>query len=222
MSDGGNNPYDASANAFSQAGSMFGDVGTAGQIGRAGSQYMNPYQEGVIDNVTGRMTDQRNMALGQVGDNAIQSGAFGGGRHGIVEGEIYDNSQRNIGEMQQGMYQQGFDTSMGLGAQDVGYQMGAGQNMQNLGSTMFGVGNTLGDRQMRDGLMQRGISQEVLGGAANGLDQYMNSPNDALNSLLAAVRGDPRSQESTQSYNPGLYDYLGLGMQTAGDIIPFK
>jgi hypothetical protein len=48
------------------------------------NQFLNPYQSYVVDEIN----RQSQMAQNQLGAQAVQYGAFGGGRQGIAQGEI--------------------------------------------------------------------------------------------------------------------------------------
>ena len=212
----GGSVYDASASALGTAGQTAGGIATGSPIFESMNAYLNPYFNEVISGVQGRMRDERDLALGQVGDQAQASGAFGGSRHGLVEGQVYDTSQRNVGEMTNQMLAERFGTAAGLGAQDAGLKLqGAGQ-LGQLGQLGFGMGQQINQQQMQQGTMQQQLMQAILGQASGQFDQYANSPQNALSLLMAAIGSDPRQAEMTQTSTPGLFDYLSLGAGLAG------
>jgi hypothetical protein len=210
--------FDQSAQNIGQAGATYGQMANGNPIAESMNAYINPWQNQVMNDVSGRMREDRDMQLGQVGDNADAAGAFGGSRHGIVEGEVYNNSQQNIGEMMNQMAQQGFNTAGQFAGQDRQLNMQGAQGLQNLGSQQFNMGNQLNSNMMNNGSMQQSMLQSILGGADQQYGQYMDSPNSALNVLLAAMTGSPMNNagQTTSQYNPGTMDYAGLGLQLAG------
>lgn len=212
----GGSVYDKSAAALGQAGDTFAGIAGGSPIYESMNAYLNPYYNEVIQGVTGRMTDQRNQDLMRVGDQAAASGAFGGSRHGLVESQLYDTTNRNIGEMTNQMLGERFNTAAGLGAQDVALRAGAAGNLGQLGNMGFNIGQQINNQQMQQGSMQQQLLQAILGTASGQFDQYVNSPQQALSLLMAAIGADPRTAERTQTTTPGLFDYLSMGAGLAG------
>lgn len=116
------------------------------------SQYMNPYNQQVVNSSirdVNKLVAQQNA---QTGANAANVGAFGGSRQGVVEALTNSEAQQNIGDLSANLRQQGFNTAAGLSAQDIANQMTTGQfnasllqqarsqnqNAQNVGS-QFGA-----------------------------------------------------------------------------------
>jgi len=62
--------------------------------------YMNPYQQNVTDIQKAKATEAYQEALPQIGANAVAAGAFGGGRHGVVEGMANREYTRQLDEIQ--------------------------------------------------------------------------------------------------------------------------
>ena len=89
-------------------------------------RYTNPYESQVVQNTADQM--QRSLQQAQMGnaDAAIAAGAFGGGRHGVVEGVTNAEAIRNIGDMTAQLRQQGFNTAAGLAGQDISNLMQTG------------------------------------------------------------------------------------------------
>lgn len=110
-----------------QAHRQAGPETIASQMGR----YENPYETQVVQNTAQQMQDAlRQTQMGNA-DAAIAAGAFGGGRHGVVEGVSNAQAVKDIGSMTAQLRQAGFDTAAGLAGQDVANRMSvAGQNQQ--------------------------------------------------------------------------------------------
>lgn len=85
--------------------------------------YMNPYEQNVVDRVTGDVDRARRMALEGVRADAVEAGAFGGGRHGLAEAETNRNAMDVIANTTADLRRQGFDTAAGLSAQDIQNEM---------------------------------------------------------------------------------------------------
>ena len=99
---------------------------------------MSPYQQQVID--TSLAEFDRNAAIQQTGlrDQSIASGAYGGGREGVMQAEAIKNNQLNRGQLQSGLLQQGFQNAQNARAADLTAQQGLGQYQQALGQGQQG------------------------------------------------------------------------------------
>jgi len=244
---GGSNVFDAAADQFGEASGILstigqpggisqgiGDFQQPGSIAQSMNSYINPFQQQVLDSAIGRITQDRDIAINQIGADAEAAGAFGGSRHGLVESELYGNVNRNIGELAGNLGLQGFNQAgmfanqdiqnqlQGLGLsgmfanQDIQNQMQAASGLSGLAGQGFGFGQAITAQQAAQGAQQQGLAQNIISGGNLQFDMLQNSPQDALNLQLAALSGNPLMGESTQSYKPGLLDFLSLGAQTMG------
>jgi len=121
-------------------------------------QYMSPYQQEVIDATTRLLEEQRAKGRQQLSAQAIEQGAFGGGREGVARAE----------------YERGRDISdAGLLAQlrQAGLQSAQGLQQQ-------GIANLLNIPQIQQGL-QGGVTAG-LGAAGAGAQTYSQALLDAL------------------------------------------
>ena len=91
--------------------------------------YMSPYQQDVIDTTLAEFDRQAQRGLPALSAQAIQAGAFGGGREGIQRAEYQSTSDRNRAALQAQLLQQGFGTAQNLASQAFGQQqaLAAGQ-----------------------------------------------------------------------------------------------
>ena len=132
------------------------------------NQFLNPYQSYVVDEIN----RQSQMAQNQLGAQAVQYGAFGGGRQGIAQGELERARLGRVGEAMAA----GFGQAANLASQQQ--QIGL-QGAQQLGA--FG--------QMQQGMAQQDINQLM---AAGGLQRQL-----AQQTLEAA-----RQTELQRAYEP--------------------
>jgi hypothetical protein len=212
----GTSIFDSAAGAQNQAGGIFEQTGQAGNFGASMNQYINPYQQQVLDRSISRQVTDRDIALNEVGANADAAGAFGGSRHGLVESQIYDRSNRNIGDLAAGMNREGFLDQANLANTQINQQQNAAGGLLNTAGQGFNFGESITGRQQQDGTQQQNLIQQILNGGNSQFDQYTNSPLNGLNTQLAALGGSPLNAETNQSYKPGALDWLGLGAQTGG------
>ena len=105
-------------------------------------QFQSPYQQQVID--TSLAEFDRNAAVQQTGlrDTAIQAGAYGGGREGIMQAEAMRNNQLNRGQLQAGLQQEGFQNAQAQALAQAQAQQGLGTYQAQLGA---------GQRQINQG-----------------------------------------------------------------------
>jgi len=213
---GGGNVYNAAAGQFGQASGILSQIGQPSGIARSMNAYINPFQRQVLDSAIGRMTQDRDVAINQIGAAAEGAGAFGGARHGLVESQLYGDVNRNIGELAGNLSLQGFNQAGAFANQDIQNQMGAASGLSGLANQGFGFGQAITGQQAQQGAQQQGLAQNILSGGNLQFDQLQNSPQSALNLQLAALAGNPLMGENTQVFRPGLYDYVSLAAQIAG------
>lgn len=154
-----------------QAQGTFGAGQTAGQAGldaltgnpAAGQQFMNPYQQQVIDRLNEQFGVQNQMTMNGVNDAATRGGAFGGSRHGIATGTALAENARNQSMQVAGLLNQGFDNSMARAAQVAGL----GQNAAQAGASL---GMQAGSPELwRLNTLQRGFNP-LQAGASSGFN----------------------------------------------------
>jgi hypothetical protein len=102
--------------------------------------YMSPYQQDVINTALQEYDIQAQKGLPALSAQAIQAGAFGGGREGIQKAEYQAQSDRNRAALQAQLLQQGFGQAQQLAANQFGQQMNLAQhNSCIIGATSFSV-----------------------------------------------------------------------------------
>ena len=207
--------FSTSANAFTTAGGALTGTVQPGAIAGSMNSYMSPYISKVINDSVGRLRDRKAVDMSAIGANAAQSGAFGGSRHGLVEAETLDNYGRSEDELVSRLLQQGFDTSGGLATSEQQLIQNGGNSLIGLGGAALGAGQSVNNANMQAGTMQQQLLQAILGQSSAQFDSYQNSPMDGVSKILAALSGNPLQGNTTQSYKPGLFDYLGMAAGTA-------
>ena len=132
------------------AGQTVGDVGTtlSGIAGLTGAptssqmqQYMSPYQSQVIDTTLSEFDRQRAIQEKSIADQAIASGAFGGGREGVQRAEFASQSGRDRAALQAQILQQGFGQAQQARQQDIQNRFGLGQAQSGLAQQQLGLGS---------------------------------------------------------------------------------
>jgi len=75
---------------------------------QAYQQFMSPYQQQVIDTTLQEYDRQRQIAQQGIASQAIQAGAFGGGREGVQQAEFGAQTLQNRAALQAQLLQQGY------------------------------------------------------------------------------------------------------------------
>ncbi len=95
--------------------------------------YMSPYQQEVIDTTLSEFDRQQTIADTALRDRAIQAGAYGGGREGVMAAESARGAATNRANLQAQLLAQGFQQAQAAAAQDLAARQGLGQYQQSLG-----------------------------------------------------------------------------------------
>ena len=90
------------------------------------------------------MTDAATQAKTRMGAQALQSGAYGGGRHGVAEGVLDAELAKQIGLMKENTWQQGLQNMF----QGQGIQSQLANQTQQLGLGNLGMMSQLGAGQL--------------------------------------------------------------------------
>ena len=165
--------------------------------------YMSPYQQEVIDTSLAALQREQEKGLGALRQQAIQAGAFGGGREAVQMGEYQATSdiQRALAEAQ--IRQQGFQQAQQSSIQGL-------QAQQGLGSYLTGLGQS-----------QRQVEQARLASDKEAAREAAFSDFTRLGLVgpqLASVIGGFPAATQVQSTPPPstTQQLLGLGIGAAG------
>ncbi len=100
---------------------------------QAYQQFMSPYQQEVIDTTLSEFDRQQTIADTARRDQAIQAGAYGGGREGVLAAEAARGAPANRANLQAQLLAQGFQQAQAAAAQDLAARQGLGQYQTQLG-----------------------------------------------------------------------------------------
>jgi hypothetical protein len=201
------------------------------------SPYTNPYESQVVEQSLADLERSRQMQQNIGGAQATGAGAFGGSRQGIAEAETNRAFAEQAARTASGLRQQGYQTALGLAGQDVaaqtaaqaygaqeraaaqranlaaqqaamGTRLGAASQLGALGQQAFGTGQAIQQQTAQQGLLQQGLQQALIDAAKGQYAGYTGAPQAALAAPLAALGASPVPQATTQSRQPGLFDYI--------------
>jgi len=99
---------------------------------QAFQQFMSPYQQQVIDTTLEDFDKKAAINQKQISDAAIKSGAFGGGREGVIEAEYLSDSAARRAALQAQLLQQGFGQAQQAAQQNFANQMGLASALPGL------------------------------------------------------------------------------------------
>ena len=190
-------------------------------IGQADiTQYMNPYQTQVTQNVLDEMRRRSDIQGQQTSDAAVRSGAFGGARHGVQESErmrnLREQQSRTAAEMGQQNYQQALAAAQAQKAQQLSgagaFGNIAGQQMQLGQQGIQGLtqAGAMGQQQLQKGMdiaYQDFLKQQ----------QFPYTQAATLGNLLSGVPAAQMVTAYSQQPGPSMAQQIaGLGMAGAG------
>lgn len=199
--------YNQSAGAYNAA---LGQTAQAAQGPNIG-QFMNPYTSMVTGNAMNDLERQRQMATNTMDAQAGAAGAFGGSRHGVANAMTNEGFARQGANMFGNLQQQGFNTALGAAQNQQNIGLQAGAQMGNLANLGFGFGNQIAGQQAQQGQQQQNLQQQLINAARQQFAGFSGAGADSLQLPLQALGATQYGQTTTQSRQPGLFDYLTLG-----------
>ena len=123
--------------------------GAAGLSGpTAYQQFESPYQQAVTQATLSSFDEQARAREQAIRDQAVASGAFGGGREGVQLAEYGRKSDMDRALLQAQLNQAGFTQAQGLASQAFGQQTGLAQLQPGLASQAIGMAQGLGQQDL--------------------------------------------------------------------------
>jgi hypothetical protein len=175
---------------------------------QAYQQYMSPYQQSVIDTTLQQYDIQAQKGLPMLAAQAIQQGAYGGGREGVQRAEYQTQSDLNRALLQAQLQQQGYGQAQQLAQQQYNQQLGlAGQTQGLLGSQISGISAL--------GAQQQAQQQALLSAQQQLAQKQAYQPLEAAQiygaGIAPLIAGYPGKETVTQMPSPsGLQTALGV------------
>ena len=194
---------------------------TTGQVTSAGvtaamDPFMTPYQQQVIDATMASYQNQRAQGRQSIADQAIQAGAFGGGREGVQRG-VYD-AQTTLGatQLEADLRAQNF-------AQAQAAQQAAMQNQQGLATLVPGLQQTQATQIGAIGSQQQALRQSQLDAqaaanreAAYEEQQRIGFAGQQFAPLMGGIGASTQYSTSQATPPSTLQTILGTGTGIAG------
>ena len=155
---------------------------------------------------------QAAMAQNQLSAQAVQSGAFGGGREGVQRAEQERARLGAIGEAQR----TGFNTALGAATQQQQIGLQAGQQLGQLGVQQQAMSQSDINQLMAAGGLQRQLAQQALDAERQSALQKATEPLQRVEFLSNVYAAGPKSTSgitaATAPTTSPLAQSLGSGL----------
>ena len=149
-------------------------------------QFFNPFDQFV----TGEILRQGQQMQNQLAGQAVQSGAFGGGREGVQQAELQSRTLENIGRARQ----QGFGTALQAAQNQQRTQAAVGQQLLGAGQLQKQMGQQDINQLMAAGGVQRQLAQQVLDAQRQSTLQQQFEPFQRAEFLANLYAAGPKTQ----------------------------
>jgi hypothetical protein len=190
---------------------------------QAFQEFMSPYQQEVIDTSLAALQRERDIARQQIGTQAAQLGAFGGGRQAVQEGVFDAETALGKAQLEAQLRAQGLQQAQQQAAQAFGQQQQLSSQQQGLAQ----LAPQLAQQQI-SGLTQIGQQQQLQSQAI--LDAQAQAAREAAfeeqqrlgfvgQQLTGIIGGYPAQQTFQTTVTPPpspLSQFLGTGAGLAG------
>jgi hypothetical protein len=168
-------------------------------------QFMSPYQQAVTDIEKREAQRNADIQATKLGAGAVNQGAFGGYRHGIVEAEHGRNTAQQLGDIQARGSQRAFESAQQQfnAEQQRDMQRQQAQELANRYGYQSGISNL--NTQLQAGALPRDIQQQQYDVGYQDYQREQAYPYKQMEFLRGSLSGLPISNTTTNlSYDrPG-------------------
>ena len=151
-------------------------------------QFLNPYQQFVTDEINRQSQMQQN----EIANQAIQSGAFGGGREGVQRAELQGRTLNTIGRS----LASGFNTALGAAQRQQMLGLQGGQLLGQLGLGQQRMAQADINQLMQGGGLQRQLAQAALDAQRQSELQQKFEPFQRAEFLANLYKSGPTSRSA--------------------------
>jgi hypothetical protein len=172
------------------------------------NQYLNPYQQ----YVTNEIARQAQIQSNQIAGNAVNAGAFGGGREGVQQAELQGRALSAMGQAQQ----QGFNTALAAAQNQQRTGLAAGQQLGQMGMGQQQMAQGDINQLFAAGGVQRQLAQQTLDAQRQSTLQQQYEPYQRAEFLSNLYAAGPKSSSQvtmgTQPSTSPLAQAVGTGI----------
>jgi hypothetical protein len=180
---------------------------------QAFQQFMSPYQQQVIDASLAEFDRNAEIQQQQISDQAIASGAFGGGREGVMQAEYQAGSDRNRAALQAGLLQQGFGQAQQAAQQQFQNQMGLASALPGLQRGDISTLGSLGALNQAQQQAQLDAQREATRMAAYQPQEQLQNYGNLVTGIMGGMAG---SGSTTQQVPNPTFLQTALGAAATG------
>ena len=182
---------------------------------QAYQQFMSPYQSQVMDASLAEFDRNAAMQQQRISDQAVASGAFGGGREGVAQAEYMKGSDMNRAQLQAGLLQSGFQNAQAAAQQQFNNQQGLAQLLPGLQGTDISRLGSLG--ALNQAQTQAGLdaTREANRMAAFQPQEQLQNYGNLVTGIMGGMQGSGTSTTNIPNPTP-LQTALGVGTTLSG------
>lgn len=180
---------------------------------QAFQQFMSPYQQQVIDASLAEFDRNAQIQQQQIADQAVASGAFGGGREGVMQAEYQAGSDRNRAALQAGLLQQGFGQAQQAAQQQFANQMGLASALPGLQRGDISTLGSLGALNQAQQQAQLDAQREATRMATYQPQEQLQQYGNLVTGIMGGMQG---SGTTTQQVPDPTFLQTALGAAATG------
>ena len=182
---------------------------------QAFQEFMSPYQSQVMEASLAEFDRNSAIQQQQISQNAIASGAFGGGREGVAQSEYMRGSDMNRAQLQAGLLNQGFGQAQQAAQQQFQNQQGLAQLVPGLQGTDISRLGSLGALNQAQTQAGFDATREANRMAAYQPQEQLQNYGNLVTGIMGGMQGS--GTQTQQIPNPGfLQTALGAAATGAG------
>ena len=182
---------------------------------QAYQQFMSPYQSQVMEASLAEFDRNAQIQQQALRDQAVASGAFGGGREGVVQSEYMRGSDMNRAQLQANLLQQGFGQAQQAAQQQFQNQMGLASALPGLQSGDISTLGSLGALNQAQQQAQLDAQREATRMAAYQPQEQLQNYGNLVTGIMGGMAGS--GTQTSQVPDPGfLQTALGAAATGAG------
>jgi len=176
---------------------------------------MSPYQSQVMDASLAEFDRNAAMQQQRISDQAVASGAFGGGREGVAQAEYMKGSDMNRAQLQAGLLQSGFQNAQAAAQQQFSNQQGLAQLLPGLQGTDISRLGSLG--ALNQAQTQAGLdaTREANRMAAFQPQEQLQNYGNLVTGIMGGMQGSGTATTNIPNPTP-LQTALGVGTTLSG------
>ena len=182
---------------------------------QAFQQFMSPYQSQVMEASLAEF--DKNAAIQQKGiaDQAVASGAFGGGREGVMQAEYQSGSDMKRAQLQAALLNQGFGQAQQAAQQQFQNQQGLAQLLPGLQGTDISRLGSLGALNQAQTQAGFDATREANRAAAFQPQEQLQNYGNLVTGIMGGMQGSGTATTNVPNPTP-LQTALGAGTTLAG------